>query len=170
MKIVARKLSDHVLWGALFGAAAWSAYAVTEFVFTSVVYRLTRPYAMFTSWHWSLTALVAVGHVICGLLAGALAGLLVGLNRRNEEPSPESADALESAAGLALLIALLLNMATGPGTLSGGNVQIASAVLFVLLLAIGMRSTRPVANAISLTTQRPAACSLTSASNPFPCT
>ncbi|HXA50348.1 MAG TPA: sulfatase, partial [Candidatus Acidoferrum sp.] len=141
MKIVARKLSDHVLWGALFGAAAWSAYAVTEFVFTSVVYRLTRPYAMFTTWHWSLTALVAVGHIVCGLLAGALVGLLVGFSRRNEEPSPESADALESAAGLALLLALLLNMATGPGTLSGGNVQIASAILFVVLLAIGMRST-----------------------------
>jgi arylsulfatase A-like enzyme len=140
MRIVARKLSDHVVWGSLFGAAAWSAYAVTEFIFTSVVYRLTRPYAMFTPWHWRLTALVAVGHIVCGLLAGALAGLLIGLSWRAEKPSGESADALESAAGLALLLALLLNMATGPGSLSGGSVQVASAIFFVVLLAIGMRN------------------------------
>jgi hypothetical protein len=52
--------------GAFHGAAAWSAYAVVEFVCSSVLFRLTRPYSVFTPWHWKLTALLLVGFLTIG--------------------------------------------------------------------------------------------------------
>ena len=55
------KSSDYLVSGAIYGAAAWSAYAVVEFVFSSVLFRVTRPYSGFTAWHWKLTGLLMIG-------------------------------------------------------------------------------------------------------------
>jgi hypothetical protein len=51
-----RQCSDYVAGDAFHGAATWSAYAVVEFVCSSVLFRLARPYSVFTPWHWKLTA------------------------------------------------------------------------------------------------------------------
>ena len=53
--------------------SARATYAVVEFVFSSLVFGVTRPYATFTSWHWNLTATLMVGFLAIGLLAGAVA-------------------------------------------------------------------------------------------------
>ena len=140
MQITSRKLSTYLFEGALFGAAAWSAYAVAEFLLTSVVYRLTRPYATFTSWHWRLTAVVVVGYLACGLLAGAVAGLAIWLRPRPRQDAGGDTGRIESAAELGLLAALLLNMVTGPGAVTGGPVQIAEGLVFLLLLFLSLRS------------------------------
>src|SRR5882724_2004931 len=124
------KLFPIVVRGALFGAAAWSAYAVVEFIFSSMVFRVTRPYAIFTAWHWRLTILVILGYFVCGLFAGALTGLGAvrwgGKDRRT--------DLLEAGAGLTLVVALIANLLTGQGFYHHGDVQFAIGVFFALLL------------------------------------
>src|SRR3954468_2029523 len=111
------KLLPIVARGAMFGAAAWSAYAVVEFIFSSMVFRVTRPYAIFPAWHWRLTVFVIIGYLVCGLLAGALAGLGVALWRRKDR----RADLLESAAGLTLVVALIANLLASQGFNHGGG-------------------------------------------------
>jgi arylsulfatase A-like enzyme len=128
--------------GAVQGAAAWSAYAVVEFVFSSLVFGMTRPYATFTSWHWSLTATLMLGFLAIGLLAGALAGLVVyvlrntlrGLARNNGTP------ALESAAALTLVIAFLANLTGKQGLQNNGIWLLAAALCFAALLVAAMVS------------------------------
>jgi len=136
MPIEARRLTSQLYRGALFGAAAWSAYAVVEFVFSSVVYRISRPYATFTPWHWRLTALVIVGYVVCGLIAGALTGLAAARWRRDRP----AGDILGPATTLVLVIGLLLNFVTGADSISGGAAQIATACVFLLLLVLEISS------------------------------
>ena len=55
-----------VVSGALHGTAAWSAYALLEFAFASVLFRLSRPHAVFSTWHWKLTAMLFLGYLIAG--------------------------------------------------------------------------------------------------------
>src|SRR4051794_7415188 len=117
MNTPSSSLLPKAAWGALFGAGAWSAYAVVEFIFTSMVFRLTRPYAIFPAWHWRLTILVILGYFVGGLLAGAIAGLGVGLWRRKHP----SADDLQSATGLTLVIALIATLLFNQGLTAGGN-------------------------------------------------
>jgi hypothetical protein len=69
-----RGFGRSVAFGALQGAAAWSAYALLEFTFASVLFRLTRPHAVFSAWHWKLTAMLVLGYLIVGPICGALAG------------------------------------------------------------------------------------------------
>src|SRR6202030_1889806 len=75
MNIAFEKLRRCVFQGVFQGVAAWSAYAVVEFAASSLFFRFARPYAVFTPWHWGLTALLLaaflVGRPVVGLLAGA---------------------------------------------------------------------------------------------------
>src|SRR6266700_3180053 len=104
-----RKLLPQIGVGAMFGAAAWSAYAVAEFIFSSVVFRYSRPYAVFTSWHWAPTAYLILGYLVCGLLSGALVGLVVARLRKSDG-SQDISGLLESGVGLVLVLALLGNL------------------------------------------------------------
>src|SRR5947199_107835 len=124
------KLLPIVMRGALFGVAAWSAYAVVEFVFSSLVFRVTRPYAIFPAWHWWLTILVIAGYLACGLFAGAVTGLGVALWGGKDRRT----DLLEAGASLTLVAALIANLLTGQGFYHHGDVQFAIGVFFALLL------------------------------------
>ena len=138
------RLGSFVRRGALQGAAAWSAYAVVEFVFSSLVFGATRPYATFTSWHWNLTATLMVGFLAIGLLAGAVAGLAVyllrntgmaqGIMRNNGSP------ALESAAALTLVIGFLLNLTAKQSVENNGGWLVAAALCFAVLLVAAIFS------------------------------
>src|SRR6476659_1359281 len=89
--------------GALHGAAVWSAYALLEFVFASVLFRLTRPHAVFSTWHWNLTALLLLGYLIVGFACGALAGAAARSLRRFQL-------SIESAATFTLVFAFGLHL------------------------------------------------------------
>jgi arylsulfatase A-like enzyme len=134
-----RKLLPEIGWGALFGAAAWSAYAVAEFVFSSLVFRLTRPYAQFPAWHWRLTIVVVLGYIAFGLLAGAAAGLAVAL-RRGRDTKQSLPDLLEAAAGLTVALAMTVNLLTGQGARTGTGAQLAISMFCAVLLILGLRS------------------------------
>src|SRR5262245_5421621 len=69
-----RGFGPSVVSGAVNGTAAWSAYALLEFGFASVLFRLSRPHAVFSTWHWKLTAMLFLGYLIAGPVCGALAG------------------------------------------------------------------------------------------------
>ena len=84
-----RGFGRSVASGALHGAAAWSAYALLEFVFASVLFRLTRPHAVFSAWHWKLTAMLLLGYLIAGPVCGALAGAAAWILRRKVRISVE---------------------------------------------------------------------------------
>ena len=105
-----RKCSDYVAGGAIHGAAAWSAYAVVEFIFSSVVFRVTRPYAIFTAWHWKLTGLLLIGFLTVGPLLGALAGFLIWRLRDGETVRVHPARVLELSACLTLTLAFTINL------------------------------------------------------------
>src|SRR5579862_5278681 len=106
-----RNCSSYIRAGAIHGLAAWSAYALVEFVFSSVLFRLTRPYSVFTAWHWSLTGLLLLGFLAVGVAFGAFAGLLVWRQREAESVSANPSRALELAACLTLPLAFLIHVA-----------------------------------------------------------
>jgi arylsulfatase A-like enzyme len=106
-----------------------------EWIFTSLAYRLTRPYAVFTGWHWRLTVLVLAGYLVTGLAVGALAGLAVGLARRDPR-------AVEPAAAITLLLALILNAVAVGGIGVSSAVQIGAALVLLLLLLAQWRDPR----------------------------
>src|ERR1035441_5158495 len=93
-----------VVSGAISGAAAWSAYALLEFVFASVLFRLTRPYAVFTAWHWQFTAMLLLGYLTVGIGCGAAAGAAAWMSRRSVHLN------IESAATFTLVLAFGLHL------------------------------------------------------------
>lgn len=122
MKIALREWSS----GAFHGAAAWSAYAVVEFAASSVLFRLTRPYAVFTPWHWRLTALLIVGYIVTGGLLGAFASWCFRSSRKE-------------IAALTVVAALAVN-ATLAQLGDMGGAMLAASLLFAGLLLAGLFS------------------------------
>jgi arylsulfatase A-like enzyme len=94
------------------GLAAWSAYAVIEFLASSVLFRLGRPYARFTTWHWELTGQLAAAYLVHGAVLGGIAGLLVYFFRNTLRLS--AALVTEHAAALTLTLALMLEIVFNP--------------------------------------------------------
>jgi hypothetical protein len=92
-----------VISGAIHGTAAWSAYALLEFAFASVLFRLSRPHAVFSTWHWKLTAMLFFGYLFAGPICGALAGAGAWILRRKVRIS------VEAAATLTLVLAFGLH-------------------------------------------------------------
>ncbi|MEO8597382.1 MAG: sulfatase [Candidatus Solibacter sp.] len=114
--------------GALHGAAVWSAYALLEFLLSSVVFRLVRPHAVFSSWHWTLTAALMLGYLIAGSVCGAVVGAAVWfLRSRVSLP-------VEAAATFTLLFAFGLHLALDPQ--ARGPLLLAAAVVFGVLLLV----------------------------------
>ena len=99
-----RGLGPSVAAGALEGTAVWSAYALLEFAFASVLFRLSRPHAIFSSWHWKLTAMLFLGYLIAGPICGALAGAAAWILRIS----------VETAATLTLVLAFGLHVWVTP--------------------------------------------------------
>src|SRR5689334_12831697 len=110
MTVDLNRLPSCLAWGAFWGAAAWSAYAVVEFVFSSVVFQITRPYAVFPGWHWRLTGILVLAYVLIGPVLGAIGGALAWLlrNRMDEEES-DAVRVLECAGTLPLAVAVMVN-------------------------------------------------------------
>jgi hypothetical protein len=86
-----RGFGASVASGALHGTAAWSAYALLEFAFASILFRLSRPHAVFSSWHWKLTAMLFLGYLIAGPICGAVAGATAWILRRHVQVSVQAA-------------------------------------------------------------------------------
>src|SRR5436190_24048559 len=100
----------YVTSGILQGITVWAAYAVTEFVCSSLVYRFARPYAVFTTWHWKLTGLLFIGFIAAGAVAGLLAGLVMFYLRGRGVFHGKTSSLIASAATLTLLIAFTTNL------------------------------------------------------------
>jgi len=108
-------LTRYLALGAIQGLAAWSAYAVLEFLASSVLFRLGRPYARFTTWHWTLTGELAAAYLVHGIFFGALAGLIVFFFRHSPRLSGGQAPlVIEHAATLTLTVALALDILRHP--------------------------------------------------------
>ena len=122
------------------GPAAWSAYAVLEFLASSVVFRLGRPYARFTTWLWALTGQLAAAYLAHGLLFGLLAGGLVFLFRNTRRlRGGQPVWVMEHAATLTLMVAVTLDMGHYPSPPDGWwkNAVVAVALMAIVLLALG---------------------------------
>jgi arylsulfatase A-like enzyme len=100
-----RGLGRSVASGALQGAAVWSAYALLEFLFASVLFRLARPHAVFSAWHWKLTAMLLLGYLSAGLACGSVAGVSAWILRRR------AALSIEALASFTLVLAFGLHVA-----------------------------------------------------------
>jgi len=122
-----RGFGPSVVSGAIHGAAAWSAYALLEFAFASVLFRLSRPHAVFSAWHWQLTTILVLGYLIVGPICGALAGAAAWLLR------PRVRISTESAATFTLIVAFALHVGVN-GHASQFWLLAASSVLGALLL------------------------------------
>lgn len=110
-----QRIGGYLVLGAVQGLAAWSAYAVLEFVASSVLFRVGRPYARFTPWHWALTGQLMLAYMTAGVVLGALAGLAVFLFRnRPRFTGRPTALLMEHAAGLTLALALAVQLITQP--------------------------------------------------------
>src|SRR5215471_12504639 len=138
MNVDLRRLPACLAWGAFWGAAAWSAYAVVEFAFSSLLFGFTRPYAVFPAWHFHLTALLVLAYLIIGPVTGAIGGLVVYLVAGRAGGPPH----LEFAATIPLTLVFLGNgvgvMISGLGF--GGVWQTLAAAMLTLLLIAGMLS------------------------------
>jgi arylsulfatase A-like enzyme len=135
-------IRDAVIRGAALGAATWSAYAVTEFLFSSLLFGFVRPYAVFTPWHWQLTVLLLAGFVAVGALLGAAAGLAVFGIARAGIFQDDARTVLESAAALTLVAAYVGNILASSLSLTGGVPLLIASLCFAALLLVEMRSSR----------------------------
>jgi arylsulfatase A-like enzyme len=138
MKADLRKLPNCLAWGAVWGTAAWSAYAVVEFIFSSVLFRITRPYAAFPNWHWHMTGMLLLAYLVIGPATGALGGLMAYLLRHWIEEDANALHVLESAATLPLALAMTINgisVAFSESGYSGQWQALAAGMLAALLLA-----------------------------------
>ena len=123
------------------GAAAWSAYAVLEFLASSVLFRLARPYARFTTWHWALTGQLALAYLAAGAACGALAGLAVfALRNKPALRDRPPAIVIEHAAALTLAAAIVWHMATAPVQQDGAWKLLAVPVGLGAMLAVALWS------------------------------
>ena len=102
-----------LVWGMLQGVAGWSAYAAIEFLVSSIVFGILRPYAMFTPWHWRLTAMLLIGFGAAGALAGTLSAVLVWWARRRTLDIRQVPGILEKTSGLTVTLAFLANLIVG---------------------------------------------------------
>ncbi len=136
-------------WGVFWGAAAWSAYAVVEFVFSSVVFRITRPYALFPGWHWHLTGMLILAYLAIGPALGALGGLGAYLLRDKISDEADDARVLESAATLPLALMMMANGIALMFSETGfsGHWQALAAAIFAVLLVAGSKRIGLLANA-----------------------
>jgi arylsulfatase A-like enzyme len=144
MKTECDRLYKCACLGALHGAAAWSAYAVVEFVFSSVLFRIFRPYAVFTAWHWQLTAELLAAYVATGAILGGLAGAAAWLLMRNPRMlgNKDRPAVLEAAAGITLVAAFAANIIAIPTSPSGKYFLLGVSGAFALALVAAMRSGR----------------------------
>jgi arylsulfatase A-like enzyme len=138
MNVDLRRLPACLAWGAFWGAAAWSAYAVVEFAFSSLLFGFTRPYAVFPAWHFHLTALLVLAYLIIGPVTGAIGGLVAHLVAGRDGGPPH----FEFAATIPLTLVFLGNgigvMISGLGF--GGVWQTLAAAVLTMLLIAGMLS------------------------------
>ena len=74
-----RKCSDYVPAAQFTVLAAWSAYAVVEFVFSSILFRAHPALLHLHGLALESDGLLLVGFLVTGLVLGALAGLLSGV-------------------------------------------------------------------------------------------
>ena len=118
-----------LLLGIVQGAAAWSAYAVIEFAVSSVVFGILRPYAIFTPWHWSMTAILLLGFLAAGCIAGAAGAVTLWFTRRVLFEEDQSPQILETAGGLTVTLAFLVNLVLGFGDAHGFVPLIVAGVL-----------------------------------------
>src|ERR1700683_921163 len=109
-----REIAWYLTVGAVQGWAAWSAYAVVEFLASSVLFRLTRPYARFTTWHWRLTGQLTLAYMAAGMVLGALAGLVYFLWKKPGTSGRPTALMIEHAAALTLTLAIAIQLITQP--------------------------------------------------------
>src|SRR5437899_6942811 len=140
MKVDLQKLPNCLKWGAFWGAAAWSAYAVVEFVFSSLVFRVTRPYAVFTPWHWHLTGLLILAYLLIGPVTGALGGLAVYFLRERFDDDTDALRVLESAATIPVALLLTVNGILVAFSEYGfsSHWEAVAGVVFVALLVAGV--------------------------------
>jgi len=113
-----------------------------EFASSSVLFRLVRPYATFTAWHWQLTAMLIGAYLLAGIVFGGLAGLLVSVLRTRTSwlDNGDSAVTLEGAATLTLLAAFAINLLVFPHWPSGKLALLAMCVGLGVAVLAGMRS------------------------------
>src|SRR5579884_3677001 len=126
---------------ALHGITAWLAYAVIEFLCTSLPYRLIRRYAVFTVRHWTVLSVTTGLYLVAGVMVGfALAGLAYltwpAIARRK---SP--AVVLEWGASLSIIAAFAVNLATLPSHEGTATLWVATALLGIAGVA-SVRSDR----------------------------
>jgi arylsulfatase A-like enzyme len=135
-----RGVGRHLARGLLQGLVAWSAYAVTEFVFSSVVYALARPYAVFPAWHWQLTGILIAGFLGAGFVAGAVAGLAVFIMRGTGLFQSIPSTAIESAATLSVVLAFVIHVLVKPRGNAGWYWVLSAGIIFAALLALATGS------------------------------
>ena len=142
MNIAFERLRTCIVQGVVQGVAAWSAYAVVEFVASSLLFRIVRPYAVFAPWHWGPTALLLAAYLGTGAVVGLLAGAGVYFL---SPPSPQLQNdharlVFERIAVLVLLIAFGASLTAAQVSLSEKGPMLLITVAFAGLLVASLRS------------------------------
>ena len=131
----ARSLLSSAGWGAAWGLSAWAAYCATEFVFSSLLFKFTRPYSTFPSWHWQPTWLLVAAFFAMGIVCGALAGLAVFFFGDFRKPIQ-----FKLAGTLTLALLFLIRVVTTWHGLDGWSWLLSASAAFSALQVLGLRS------------------------------
>jgi arylsulfatase A-like enzyme len=142
MNIDFERLRRCALQGVVQGVAAWSAYAVVEFIASSLFFRMARPYAVFAPWHWAPTVLLLATYLGIGAGVGLLAGVGVSLLSPQSHLLRNRPSGLifERIATLVLLVAFAAGVARGAVSLSEKTTMLVIALAFTALLVAALRS------------------------------
>lgn len=75
MKVVSQTIRENVSAGIICGIMAWTAYAIVEACFSSILPWMIKPSYDYVPLHWGFTALLFVIYPLIGLILGGLSGL-----------------------------------------------------------------------------------------------
>jgi arylsulfatase A-like enzyme len=133
-----------LIQGAFHGFAAWMAYAVVEFVLSSIAPCLKSDH-VFTWFDWKVTIILFAAYAVIGLLAGMLTGLTIGMKPRRQEESVSIR--LQHASTLTLVVISFLNSLvfswnTALPMLPNRTCALVSALLASVLI-LGFSARRP---------------------------
>jgi arylsulfatase A-like enzyme len=80
-KVESMKIRKHIGSGAVYGALAWSVYAIAECLFTIILPWIIKPSYDYEPLHWGFTVLLFVIYPVIGLLLGGFLGLFFKVAR-----------------------------------------------------------------------------------------
>ena len=104
-----KRLGPSLLWGALWGMAAWQAYAIVEYAATTLLPLLLYKNMVIAEWHWKLSLTLFGFFTVAGIVAGGIGAVLFAALKK----APLDHRDYKALGTLTLVLAFVANLLKG---------------------------------------------------------